>query len=273
MTRGKKWEDLRISDDYIFAKVMSDKSLCMEVLELLLNIEIGDIEYIEEQKAIDLDYSAKSIRLDVYTKDNKNIYNVEMQTSDTKELEKRTRYYQGIIDLNSIEKGEYYKNLKETYIVFICTFDLFGKELPKYEFESYCNQDKNIKLEDGTHRIFFNTKAFDKEKNNKLRAFLRYINGEKTEDEFIKRLDKMVDKIKENKELRGEYMKFLLLEQDIFEEGMKKGREEGREEGIKQGMIINQVKILKEFNISKIEIIERLQKDFGITKEEAEKYF
>ena len=133
---SKKWEDLTISNDYIFAKVMSDKEICKEVLSVLLNIKVGDVQYIEEQKSINLDYSKKSIRLDVYTQDNKNVYNVEMQTSDTKELAKRSRYYQSVIDLNSIEKGEYYKNLKNSYVIFICTFDLFGKNLPKYEFEN-----------------------------------------------------------------------------------------------------------------------------------------
>ena len=41
-------------------------------------------------------------------------------------LPKRMRYYQGMIDLNILEKGENYKNLKKSFVIFICTFDLFG---------------------------------------------------------------------------------------------------------------------------------------------------
>ena len=261
---SKKWEDLTISNDYIFAKVMSDKEICKEVLSVLLNIKVGDVQYIEEQKSINLDYSKKSIRLDVYTQDNKNVYNVEMQTSDTKELAKSSRYYQSVIDLNSIEKGEYYKNLKNSYVIFICTFDLFGKNLPKYEFENYCKQNKNLKLNDGAYKIFFNTQAFEKEQNEKLKLFLKYVNGEKEEDNFIKKLDEKVLKIKENKEFRGEYMKLFLLEQDIFEQG--------KQEGVKQGMIISQVKILKEFNVCKSDIIKRIKEEFNLSEEEAKKY-
>lgn len=68
---------------------------------------------------------AKSIRLDVYVKDNKDIiYNIEMQSSDTKELPKRSRYYQRMIDLQLIDKGnKSYNKLNRTYIISICPFD------------------------------------------------------------------------------------------------------------------------------------------------------
>lgn len=36
-------------------------------------------------------------------------------------------YYQGMIDLNILEKGEDYRNLKKSYVIFICTFDQYGK--------------------------------------------------------------------------------------------------------------------------------------------------
>lgn len=33
------------------------------------------------------------------------IYDIEMQVTDTKELPKRTRYYQSMLDLQMIDKG------------------------------------------------------------------------------------------------------------------------------------------------------------------------
>ena len=63
-----------------------------------MNIE--RIEYPELQKNINVDMVAHSVRLDVYVKDDKEtVYDIEMQVSDTKELPKRSRYYQGMIDL------------------------------------------------------------------------------------------------------------------------------------------------------------------------------
>ncbi len=59
---------------------------------------------------------AKSVRLDIYVEDGKEtVYNIEMQTAENRNLPKRTRYYQGMIDLNILEKGDNYKNMSRGY--------------------------------------------------------------------------------------------------------------------------------------------------------------
>ena len=47
------------------------------------------------------------------------VYNVEMQTENTGELPKRSRYYQAVIDINLIKRGEDYAALKKSYVIFI----------------------------------------------------------------------------------------------------------------------------------------------------------
>ena len=69
---------------------------------------------------------AKSVRLDVYVWDGKGtVYDIEMQVTSAKELPKRTRYYQSMIDLQMIDKGQSYKKLNPSYVIFICRFDIF----------------------------------------------------------------------------------------------------------------------------------------------------
>ena len=123
------WEDLGISNDFLFGKVMQNSKLCKGLLQIILpDLEIDHIEYPELQKTIKPDADAKSIRLDLYIKDNKNVvYNIEMQASDTKELPKRSRYYQSMLDLQLIDKGEAYQNLNHSFVIFICLEDLFNK--------------------------------------------------------------------------------------------------------------------------------------------------
>ena len=76
------WENLNISNDFMFAKVMRNPELCKEMLERLLDIQIDHIEYPEEQKVIDISKDSKSVRLDVYLKDEKGtVYNIEIQTT------------------------------------------------------------------------------------------------------------------------------------------------------------------------------------------------
>ena len=94
------WEELSISNDFIFGKVMQNAKLCKELLEIILGIKIDRVEYPEPQKSIDVGVDAKSVRLDVYVQDGKNsVYDIEMQTTDGPELPKRSRYYQGAIDV------------------------------------------------------------------------------------------------------------------------------------------------------------------------------
>ena len=271
-----KWENLTISNDFIFAKLMRDKAVCKEVLENLLNIKIKDIEYIDEQKSINIRYDAKSIRLDVYLEADGKVYNIEMQVADNKNLAKRTRYYQGLIDLDIIEKGETYKNLKDSFIIFICAFDPFDKNLPVYTFENICIENNLIKLEDKAKKIFFNAKAFENVEDKNLKSFLKYINGQKDNNSFINMLNEKIKTIKESKEWRQEYMTMLMREQEIahenFEKGIEQGIEKGIEKGIKQG-IINQIETLKEFNIEKDMIIEKTAVKFNKSKEVIEKIY
>ena len=63
MYRSKKFEDLTISDDFMFGIVMRDPKNCKPFLETILNVKISRIEYPEDQKTINLSLDSKSIRL------------------------------------------------------------------------------------------------------------------------------------------------------------------------------------------------------------------
>ncbi len=61
-----RWENLGISNDFLFGKVMQDPGLCKGLLQRILpGMEIDRIEYPELQKGINPDADAKSVRLDV----------------------------------------------------------------------------------------------------------------------------------------------------------------------------------------------------------------
>lgn len=67
-----KWEELSISNDFLFGKVMQDAELCKELLQRILpDLDIDHVEYPELQKTITEDIDAKGVRLDVYVNDGK----------------------------------------------------------------------------------------------------------------------------------------------------------------------------------------------------------
>ncbi len=228
----KKFEDLELRDDFMFGKVMRNKEICKKMLEILLGIEIEEIEYPETQKTITMTYQGKNVCLDVYVADNaRTVYNAEMQQSSNGKgyLPNRSRYYQGMIDSDLIERGVPYTELKKSYIIFICTFDPFGKGYYQYSFQNVCQEDKQIVLGDGATRIFFNTKGNLLAAPEELRQLLQYIETKQIEQTkekgnlFLKKLDKEVTLTKQNEEWRREYMKELLHDYDVKEEGRREG--------------------------------------------------
>lgn len=218
-----KWEDLSLANDFIFGKVMLNQKLCKQLLETILNIRIDRIEYPEEQKAIRMAADAKGVRLDVYVADGQNtVYNIEMQAGDTKELPKRSRYYQGMVDLNLIERGQHYKDLNKCFVIFVCTFDPFDKGRHIYTFENRCAEDLSLIMGDEATKVFLNSAGTMDDVGPELKTFLGYLANGVVADEFTKALDDEVGAVKNNEEWRREYMTLLMRDQQNVEIGEKK---------------------------------------------------
>lgn len=228
--KRKKYEELTIVDDFMFGKVMRNPKHCKKLLEIILDVKIRKIIFIDDQQTADPDYRAKSIRIDVYVEDDAStVYIVEMQIRNTGELPLRSRYYQSVIDINMIEKGLDYKLLKKNYVIFICTFDLFGRGRHIYHFENLCREDSSVRLEDGTEKIFLNTKGTD-DVDEELRGLLDYFESLVPQDTFTRELDEAVIAARLHKEWRQEYMKLEMMMQDSREEGKLEGKAEGKAE-------------------------------------------
>lgn len=237
------WEGIGISNDFLFGKIMRKPELCKELLERILpDLEIQRIEYPELQKSIEPDADARSVRLDVYVRDDKEkVYDIEMQVADTKELPKRSRYYQSMLDLQLIDKGQSYKRLNQTYIIFICPFDLFGEGRHIYTFENICKEDSRLYLEDGATKIFLNAKGYREDVSKELKAFLDYVAGRKSEDKFVKKLEEAVKEAKKNREWRHEYMTLLMRDQENLEKGEEKQRKKIVEKMLLKGFKAEQI--------------------------------
>ena len=233
----KKYEDLMFRDDFMFGKVMEDPELCRKVLERLMQHEVGELTVPMREHEVKFTKDGKSIRLDIYTEDMEanTIYDAEMQNLNKKKIEyynlpKRSREYQAMIDMDQVLKGENYRRFKDCNVIFICTFDPFGKGLYRYTFEETCVEDKELFLKDGTSKIFYNTTAKAKEIPKDIRYLFDYINDGKPRDQLTDEINEAVDTARNNKEWGSAYMKSVTILDDVREEG----REEGLEEGIER---------------------------------------
>ena len=259
-TRKKKTlEELTISDDFMFGAVMSNPKRCKPLLEMILGVKINKIEYPELQKTIDKQYGSKGIRLDVYVEDDKNtVYNIEIQTTMFKSLPKRMRYYQGLIDLNIIDKGEEYSSLKKSFVIFICTYDPFGEGRYIYTFENRCLENPELAFGDDTTKIVLNTEGTVGDINEDLRATLRYIAGDAPQSEYTMELDEEVVNVRKSEKWGREFMTLLMRDK----ENKKLGKYEhivttvrGFYGEIPDEMIINKAKISQRLFTSILECI------------------
>ena len=78
----KPVEELSFTDDFMFGTIMKNKGICKGVLERLLHIKVGKIEYPSLQKTIAPFYESKGIRLDVYVSDPDRVFDIENTNVD-----------------------------------------------------------------------------------------------------------------------------------------------------------------------------------------------
>ena len=253
LTPEEKWERATIANNFIFYKVMRNNTdVCKRLLEILLEMEIDYIEMSSEEE-IDIDFQSKGIRLDVYAKNQKECFNVEMQATDTKELPERARYYQGVIDIDTLKSGKPYTELKDSYIIFICLDDIFKEGLAKYTFENSCLESPEIKLNDRSYKYFFIAKNSDKILNEEQKAFLQLVINKKGTDSFTKQIEKLTEEAKHNLQWKRQYMEWERQRYYDFEAGREKGLAQGLEKGLEEGL--SQKAIEDAINLLKMNIL------------------
>ena len=217
-------------NDFLFGIVMRQERFCKPLLEFILGVKIRKLVYANDQETISSDVlTAKSIRLDVYVEDEAGtVYDIEVQTTDRRNLGKRTRYYQSMIDVHVLEHGEDYKKLRKSFIIFICSYDPFGKSQMIYTFRTRCEEVPELLLGDEATKIIINTKGTLGNISNELKAVIDYMDSGVTGSEYTEKLDKEVVVVKKDEKVRREYM--LLAEAFANERSI--GYEHGRNETI-----------------------------------------
>ena len=251
---SKTFQQLDLSNSFLFAAALEDEETCQLVLEIILGSKIPKVK-VHAEHSILINSEFKSVRLDIYASDEMQVnYNLEAQNENEGNLAKRSRYYQAEMDVSSLKPGEDYNSLQLSYVIFICAFDPFGEGLYRYTFEERC-MERDIGLGDGTKKIFLNMRGEnDKEVPEVLIHFLKYMEESTSEyvstitDEPIVRLHEKVTELKKRRKLEARYM---TLEEwmksqsraereaatkEAMEKGMAEGIEKGRAEGIEKGM-------------------------------------
>ncbi|MBQ9594679.1 MAG: Rpn family recombination-promoting nuclease/putative transposase, partial [Synergistaceae bacterium] len=239
LAEEERWENLTLANDFMFEKVFQDPELCLDLVRIILpELNIERITFTELQKSSRETLDTRGVRFDIYLRDDRNrIINVEMQAAKRDNIIKRSRAYHSVIDLDAMDKEtmKVYNDMPEAIVIFICCFDLFHTGRHIYTFKKFCVQDKSLMLGDDATTIFLNTRGTEDDISPKLKAFLEFIEGKSSDDEFVKKLENKFFEAKQNRYWRQEYMLTKFDRNSYREEGRVEGRAEGREEGRIEG--------------------------------------
>ena len=228
----KPLQDLTLLDRFLFDTAMADPEICQNVLSIILNERnVSHVTIGIAEKALEPFYDSRSVRLDLLAFDEADtVYDAEAQQENKgrRVTCRRSRVYQAYIDVNLLKPGEInFGKLNDTYVIFICPFDLFGYKKYRYTFRMTCDEVPGMAMDDGAVRIFLNTHGEnDDEVPRELVEFLHYVeNSNDNTNEImsprVRQLAKKVDDIKSSQEVSVKYMRMWEELVDAKKEGKK----------------------------------------------------
>lgn len=221
------YRKLTLANNFMFYKVMRHHpEACKKLLEMLLNIKIKKMTMAAEE-TIKIDLDAKSIRLDVFVKTGKKMYDIELQVANTQELPERSRFYAAAMDLDTLKPGDKYNKLKDSHVIFICMEDVFQNGLPVNTFENICLEDGKTKLNDRTYKHFFIAPLCAKIiKDEELKRFFEFLINNKAKTQYTSNLKEYVEDARHNTQWRLQYMTWERQRTYDYEDGKVAGAQQ-----------------------------------------------
>ncbi len=146
----------RLFDDDFMTRVFEDD---LKLTEFLLSIILQrkDLEVIESNtQVVQKSLTGRSVKLDIKAKDKSGkLYNIEIQREDKGADEKRARYHSAILDTNTLLPRQDFKDLPETYVIFITEHDIFKCGFPLYHINRKI-EENGMTFCDLSHIIYVN---------------------------------------------------------------------------------------------------------------------
>ena len=159
-TKNREHDNINLSDFVLFLSVMKDKRAYQNTLSIILDEPDIEIQEVKVEQVILNQAGLRAIRLDAWALSvDKRQFNMEMQNSANSDfIPKRSRFYQGLMDSPFLKSGKNtkYRDLPSTVIIFITQDDIFKRDRVKYTFKERCEEIDDLRLEDGTTKIFLN---------------------------------------------------------------------------------------------------------------------
>ena len=133
-----------------------------------------------------------------------------------------------------------------------------------YVFENTSHKHKDLILGDESIKVFFNTKGAMDDVEPDVEAFLKYVDGISSDNEFVREIDKEVKHVKNDEEWRKAYMMSVIYDAEIREEAKQEERQHG---------INAMIDLLSEMGQTPEFIRRKISEKYSLSQQEAETYF
>ncbi len=182
-----------ITHSVVFPRVMENPSICSRFLKLILTEgDYPDIENLTEENIVVeknvIRVNHKDTRFDVYIHTQRQRLEMEMQNENRKEYHtpNRSKFYHVQMAWTQLEKKVTYDKLMPTTVIFLCMFDYFNMNHPRYTFRMNCEEYPDLNLGDGTCTMILNLKYEGAELKDDLKELYAYFrNGTYSEDNSL----------------------------------------------------------------------------------------
>ena len=145
-----------IDDDFmrcLFKDNIPLAELVLRIITARKDLVITDCETQRDMKRL---AGARSICLDAYGTDSEGKkYDLEIQKAGDGADPHRARYYSSVLDVENLHSGQEFKELPDTYTIFITEKDFYGMGEPVYPIERM-NLATGSPFADGEHILYVN---------------------------------------------------------------------------------------------------------------------
>lgn len=205
----------------IFMRNVFKKRECLEyVLQVIM--EKQDLHVIDQ--IIQKDYKnlqGRSAVMDCVARDSTGKqFDVEIQQDNEGASPKRARYHSGLMDMNTLNPGQDFEELPESYVIFITRDDILGYGLPIYHIDRQI-KELNEAFQDEAHIIYVNSKKQD---DTQLGRLMHDLHCKKADEMHSPILAKRMYELKETQ--KGVELMCHEMEK-IYSEGMESGEKRG----------------------------------------------
>lgn len=235
----------------------------LPLAELVLRIITGKPDLIltkcETQADMKRVTGARSICLDAYATDSAGKkYDIEVQRADNGADPHRARYHSSVMDVENLDEKQDYKELPDTYVIFITENDYYKAGEPVYTIQNM-NLTLNRPFNDGAHILYVNGEYRD---DSEIGRLMHDFNCTSADEMNFELLAERTRYLKENPKGVSEMCKVMEdLRDESYAEGRAEGHAEGREEQAQmtaknlyeQGLTIEQIARAIGFSMDTVE--------------------